>query len=305
MDTKEKKPKFREYFITDVQTRLKVKFDNLNPLTRAKEMTRFYVKSLVSNLTPGLVPDADEEIDDYIVDGANDGGVDFIYPSEGRVLIIQSKYHGSDKHEKQEDFTHFCDALSRLYDASGKPQKLNKKVSEALQDIDWQNDFFDLHFVTLGKVSAAIREREEKGSTPIKGLVDFEERNELAVFDESDLNVKLREALSAGEVLDQSVEIKFRPNPDESPWIRFQSGNKRDLYVGHVTGSQLAEMYKHYKYKLFAMNIRDYVGESSTNKGIIETATEEPQEFIFFNNGISAVATDIEEDLKNNVLRLE
>jgi hypothetical protein len=41
METKEKKPKFREYFISDVQTRLKLKFDNLNPVTRAKEMTRF------------------------------------------------------------------------------------------------------------------------------------------------------------------------------------------------------------------------------------------------------------------------
>jgi hypothetical protein len=62
------------------------------------------------------------------------------------VLIVQSKYHGPDKHEKQEDFTHFCDVLSRLYDASAKPQKLNKKLSETLQDIDWKTDFFDRAF---------------------------------------------------------------------------------------------------------------------------------------------------------------
>jgi hypothetical protein len=86
MSSKDQNPKFREYLIKDIEQRLKVKFDGLDPVVRAKEMTRFYVKSIVGKLTPGLVPDADEDIDDYIVDGANDGGVDFIYPSEGRVL---------------------------------------------------------------------------------------------------------------------------------------------------------------------------------------------------------------------------
>src|SRR5215472_15624011 len=108
MSTKDQKPKFREYLIKDIEQRLKVKFDQVDSVVRAKEMTRFYVKSIVGKLTPGLVPDADEDIDDYIVDGSNDGGVDFIYPSEGRVLLVQSKYRGPDKAEDSEAFTHFC-----------------------------------------------------------------------------------------------------------------------------------------------------------------------------------------------------
>ena len=44
------------------------------------------------------------------------------------------------------------------------------------------------------------------------------------------------------------------------------------------------------------MNIRDWVGDTATNKGIIDTAEKQPQDFLFFNNGISAVATSIEED---------
>ena len=94
METRDRKPKFREYFREDVEKRLKVSFDSLLPTVRAKEMTRFYVKAIVSRLTPGLVPDDPEEIDDYIVDGPNDGGVDFIYPAEGRAVIVQSKFRG-------------------------------------------------------------------------------------------------------------------------------------------------------------------------------------------------------------------
>jgi hypothetical protein len=302
MDTKDTKPKFRQYLIADVEKRLKTPFDSLQMTDRAKELSRFYIKSVVGKLTPGLVPDTDEEIDDYIVDGSNDGGVDFIYPSEGRVLIVQSKYRGPDKHEASEDFTHFCEVISRLYDAFTRKLKLNKKVTEALQDIDWQSDYFDLQFITLGKVSQPIQDRAAKGPTPVKGLVDLEERSELSLFSENDLNVKLREALSAGEVLDQSVDIQFVPGADGAPWIHSESASGRDLFVGEVSGSQLAEMYRQYRYRLFAMNIRDYVGESKTNKGIVDTATKEPDEFVFFNNGVSAVASQIDPDQENNVL---
>jgi hypothetical protein len=301
MDTK--KPKFREYFIEDVEKRLKTPFSELQNTVRAKEMTRFYVKHLLSKLTPGLVPEDNEEIDDYIVDGPSDGGVDFIYPSEGRVLIVQSKFHGAEKHEELTNLSHFCEVVKRLYDVSIKRQKLNRKVTEALADIDWESDFFDLQFVTLGKVSQTLRDRAAEGPSAPKDLKEFEERAELSICDEQDLNMRLREALSAGEVLEQSVEVPFTPNEDGVPWIRFQSQSSRDLYVGEVSGARLAEMYRQYKYRLFAMNIRDYVGESTTNKGIVDTATKEPDEFIFFNNGVSAVATEIEPDLKNCILR--
>jgi hypothetical protein len=98
------------------------------------------------------------------------------------------------------------------------------------------------------------------------------------------------------------VDIEFAPNSDGVPWMRFQSDDGRELYVGEVSGARLAEIYRQYRYRLFAMNIRDYVGESSTNKGIVDTAISEPDEFVFYNNGISAVASQIEGDAKSSVL---
>jgi hypothetical protein len=305
MDKTDKKPWFRNYLIEDAEKRLKTKFGTLSDKIRSAEMTRFYIKTVVSKLTPGLVPDDEQEIDDYIVDGAGDGGVDFIYPTEGRVLIVQAKYRSTEKHESAEDLTHFCEVVSRLYETYKKKQKLNRKVTEALIDIDWESDYFELHYITLGKVSQALRDRAAKGPTVVKGLVDFEDRAELSLFDEQELNIKLREALSAGEVLDQSIDINFAPSPDGVPWIRLESKSGRDLYVGHVTGAQLAEMYRQYKYRLFAMNIWDYVGESTTNKGIVETAVASPDEFVFFNNGVSAVATQVEADEENQLLRCQ
>jgi hypothetical protein len=75
------------------------------------------------------------------------------------------------------------------------------------------------------------------------------------------------------------------------------------MYVGQVSGSELADIYRTYKYRLFSLNIRDYVGDTATNKGIIETALENPENFLFFNNGVSAVASQIDEDRGAGALR--
>ena len=58
-----------------------------------------------------------------------------------------------------------------------------------------------------------------------------------------------------------------------------------------------------YKYRLFSLNIRDYVGDTSTNKGIVQTALDIPENFLFFNNGVSAVASNIEADDASGTLR--
>ena len=51
------------------------------------------------------------------------------------------------------------------------------------------------------------------------------------------------------------------------------------------------------------MNIRDYVGDTSTNKGIVQTALDIPENSLFFNNGVSAVASNIEADDASGTLR--
>jgi hypothetical protein len=99
MDKAPKKAWFRDYLRTDVESRLDIGFGKLDPTAQSKEMTKYYVRNVLSRILPGLVPDDELEVADSVVDGANDLGVDFISRSDGRVLIIQSKYRGPDKTE--------------------------------------------------------------------------------------------------------------------------------------------------------------------------------------------------------------
>lgn len=296
MDKPGKKPWFREYLRNDAEKRLGSTLSNLPPQIQSREMTRFYVEKVLAKIMPGLVPDDEQEILDSIVDGPNDAGVDFIYRNDGRVVIIQSKYRGADKMESVEDFTHFTEVLTRLQAASSKKIKIKERLDDIISDIDWETDYFYLQFLTLGKIGPAIRSRFEQGIKGSDTLPDLEERLELQLSDEGDLNEKLREALSASEVLDQEITVHFRPNADEVPWVHYQSATGRNMFIGQVSGSELADLYRTFKYRLFSMNIRDYVGETSTNKAIVSSALTKPEEFVFFNNGISAVATQVSAD---------
>ena len=305
MDKDKKKPWFRQYLREDVE-KLKGKFGNLDHTSQSKEMTLYYVRQILSKIMPGLVPDDDLEVSEGLVDGRDDLGVDFISRSDGRVLIIQSKYRSPEKAEDMDTVSHFCDILKRLYSAAHKGgMRMNSRLQEAVSDIDWESDYFYLQFLTLGKVGAEsnIRARVEDGINLLPELHDLSERLEFQFSDEGDLNEKLREALSAGEILEQDIAIHFRPDEGNNPWIEVGGKSDRKMFIGQVSGSELADLYRTYKYRLFSLNIRDYVGDTSTNKGIIETALNDPTTFLFFNNGVSAVASRIEEDEENGILR--
>jgi len=259
-------------------------------------MTRFYVQNVIAKLTPGLIPEDWDDIDDYIVDGANDGGADFIFRSDNAVLIIQSKFRGRDKNEDPSELSYFCDVLQRLHGAARGKKRFNRKVMEAISDIDWEADYFDLRFCTVGKTSGEMLTRADEGPNLIVDLKDLRDRADVSLLNETELNKSLREAISADKEPDTAVSLRFAPNGKGEPCILLTSKLGRDMYVGQVSGAELAQMYAHNKYRLFAMNIRDYVGDTATNRGIVETARSRPDDFLFFNNGISAVATQINED---------
>src|SRR5690606_20857489 len=61
-------------------------------------------------------------------------------------------------------------------------------------------------------------------------------------------------------------------------------------YLGLLSSQQINQIYMRNRDKLFNLNIRNYIGETRTNKEIIKTAIDEAERFFFYNNGISAVA---------------
>jgi hypothetical protein len=67
-----------------------------------------------------------------------------------------------------------------------------------------------------------MRDAEQTGVEPIPELPDLLDRVELVLLEETDLNRKLREALSATECLNVPIQVRFIPNEDQESWLRFE-----------------------------------------------------------------------------------
>ena len=79
----------------------------------------------------------------------------------------------------------------------------------------------------------------------------------------------------------------------------FERIDKKRGYKTIVTvlkGNSLRNLYKQHKEALIAFNIRSYLGDRGINAGIKSTAENNPNDFFYFNNGISAICTDYKLD---------
>lgn len=295
------KEHFREHFRDYVKNQLQTPFDNLNEKQRSVWMARFYADVVIRSLNPGLVPESDEDLDACLIDGSDDCGVDFLAREENTVLILQAKYSGGKKTgkkaaEKSETFDYFCGVLSRLH-AGPSQLKMSQKLKEAIADIDWDKDNFLLHYITLQNPAANSYTRAEQGIDSLPVIPDLGDRSSLELFDEEKLNVTLRDAMKQELASSQTIKVRFSPSESEEAFLGFEDETTgRKSYIGRIGGAQIADLFRQHKSALFALNIRNYIGDTGTNRAIRKTATSTPGQFFYANNGICAVATRIRLD---------
>jgi hypothetical protein len=300
---KEKKPLkalFRDAIRENAERYYDKDFDKLNNIEMSRCMTRTYVETINRQKYPEIMPMDEEDYQRCDTDAAGDLNIDFICRDNNTVVIIQSKYHhkgSKDRTEDRTEFVDFCEVLKRLYDGDYKG---NEKVSDMAREIDWDNDRFCLEFNTLAKASDNIRKREEKGHYEFEDLPSgLQDRTDIIFNDEEDLNIEYRSYSDWTSGITAPVKVvPVKIDDNQSPWLICKSSNgKREAYVGVVNGKQLRELYKPktVQNKLFASNIRNPMGVSTTiNKEIRKTAIESSEEFFFYNNGLSAIADSID-----------
>lgn len=289
---------FREY----VEKKLGESFDGLNDILRSKYMSRYFAEKVLGPRNP-FIPTVEDDVQECIVDGSNDQGVDFICREDGVVLIIQAKFSGGGRKaakrrpEEAADFEYFRNVLNRLQNFR------SLQMSDALRDIcaeiEWDRDRFQLYYITLRQLTADQANTKEWNAMPMEGVPDLLDRTELYLFNEQKLNLELRDTLSLDRSEAWEAALMATANEGSVPWLHLGSGDSRSCYVGRVSGAELANLFTNHKSSIFSLNIRNYIGDTATNKAIKKTAVVASEEFFFFNNGISALAESIEADAKD------
>ncbi|MBX2991051.1 MAG: AIPR family protein [Bacteroidetes bacterium] len=64
-------------------------------------------------------------------------------------------------------------------------------------------------------------------------------------------------------------------------------------YYGQISAYDLATLWKNHRKKLFTENIRNFIGLSDINTGILKTIEIEPEKFIYFNNGVTILCNTV------------
>jgi hypothetical protein len=226
----------------------------------------------------------EEDAVEHITDRPNDKRVDFFWYDDGaeRIIVAQGKYTAN---PKLKDLNAFPSCLGWL----AKPADL---LREGLGDLaDAARQFVELRdrdvpvelwFIHFGRSSASLdREAEVFNST---------ERNRL---DRTQLRVASRQLLE--RILADVEDIQARVPHDELAvtWAQKQEGPYGKAMVATVKGSELARLYDTHGDRLFARNVRLFLGErrGSVNRGVLETLSDpdDRANFWAYNNGVTIV----------------
>jgi hypothetical protein len=261
-----------------------------SPKDYTRALAKFYISKLHNVLKTEI---DDDEFDDGYVDNAGDLDIDLIHRDDHRVLILQSRYHGTQHAgEKAADIARFQGVLSRM---RSDKFKANAKLQDILSTIDWERDSFEMVYLSFSKIAGqALDQTTEKPAYP-SDVPQLEERCTWEFLGEQEFSVELRRAATLVTSTPDVTTTLFSAGPKSkrSEVIEVQSGTYRSCVMA-VEASHLVAAYHSIGDALFSLNIRNFLGNTKNNQKIVETAKDRPENFFYFNNGIGCLAESVD-----------
>lgn len=237
-----------------------------------------------------------ESLDDFIPDGANDGGIDFVYFDEdnSKVYIGQSKYSKNiDTNEFVEEFRKILDTLKDFNESN--TGKYNSNVKRLLQNAldrltEESEGNIEIIFASLNDLD------DEKCRQRI--IDDLDKITDLQIYGSLLLGNEI-------EKLDSNLEVvkEYRLDIDKANnFTKYETDEKEGLQV-NVSSKSLVQLYNAYADNgLFNLNIRRYIRNKSVDEGITHTLNKERSNFWFLNNGLTIACNDY--FISGNTIRL-
>lgn len=233
--------------------------------------------------------DEDDALEAAALDGGEDQGIDLLFTDQlnERVLVIQSHFpKNPDKAAPKAKFDGLTAAVAWIenpdsFRSAGRPE-LAAAAEEAKEHLAGYE-------VLLGLVSFGPRSSQVTRSLATLRTSDrfqpfrffYEERTQI---------LERYAALKAGAKGVPEAFIQF-----EGGRFLEDSGEYGRAWVGSVAAAGLANLYKDWGERLFARNVRLFLGsrKGGINEQIIETAKAAPGRFWALNNGITIVADTV------------
>jgi hypothetical protein len=237
--------------------------------------------------------------------GPRDKSVDAILIDEPAriVFIVQGKYRKAlaKKSEHRGDVIGFAQLATGIYGDSktfsslvqDMSPEVSSKLEEARNRIGKRGYALHLFYVTLGKCSAALQDEAHR----IARLADAKAAFQL--FDGKRVMLLLRDYFDgvAPPVPSLDLEIESGGGVQTSGiFNRYDSKTDIDTWAFSMSDLAVAGLFQRAGVRLFARNIRGFLGNTEINEGMRATLKDEPEYFWYYNNGITIVCDEAKQE---------
>jgi hypothetical protein len=220
----------------------------------------------------------DEVIDSMGISGKFDNGIDAVFEYNGDLCILQSKYKTSHSIDSIQRFIADCQRI-----ATEPPETDRLAVLETCKRIreSFENDeTINCYYIT----NSYIDEWEiQQYKSSLKNLNGQFKNLKFFLYDFDDIkeNIEIKKGMLPkefrGKVIPLSVEENFEVF---------------ETMVARVKIHQFASFVNSGGNMLFHSNIRNYLKSTKINQGIKATLKEKPEDFWYFNNGVTIVCDE-------------
>jgi hypothetical protein len=278
--------------VTQIKAFLQKTFDGLIDLTdfatksQSEKDTAFLTRSLAAFAVMHLADTIPDVAAVAVTDGGQDNGIDAIYydGNDRSLYLVQSKWKNDgtgsvERGEIQKFITGFRDLVNARFERfNTKVQSKRVIVQDALNDARTR---IVVVLIYTGQDPLADEPKRDLDDL----MADINDPTELMVL-------RVMRQVNVHSVIATGVGGA----PIDFDVVLADWGQTREpikSFYGQVSAADVAGWYDSFYPRLFAPNLRMFLGATDVNDGIQDTLRTEPDSFWYFNNGITALCRSI------------
>jgi hypothetical protein len=228
-----------------------------------------------------------EEAAETVTDGPRDNGIDAIavLPNEPRMIVVQTKWSEEGRGSASlEDMIKFREGINDLIDLNWS--NFSAKITDRSQEIEalLMEPTVEIQaiFAHMGASELAddVRSRLDTFIAEINDPTDFAS---FTYLNQAQLHRLLIDEQKAPDI-DLSLEL--------SDWGKIE-GPQPAIY-GHVGGDVVGSWLTTHGHPLLSKNVRVVLPDSEVNSSVLTTIRQNPEDFWYFNNGVTVLCDRIE-----------
>ena len=249
--------------------------------------------------------DSEDRAAEAITGGSGDKGIDAILIDDAAraVFIVQGKYRQklSGKSEGRSEVVAFAELAALLHNwcdeeidkyLASADGAVAERLRTACKKVRKEKYRPWLYFVTTGKVSPTIQKDVQQQVRQAGGQARIE------VIDGKRAMLMFRDYLDGVAPPIPTLDLEMEAGPGvtvNGVAQRFDRTRKVESWVFSMRGDAVAALYEKAGLRLFARNIRGFMGMNTpVNQGMLATLKNEPERFFYYNNGVTIVCDEAE-----------